>query len=402
MIKNKLYLGLALMLAVLVGCQDEPGDYFEYEKAFTEITFEDYPGFSGTFTSLDDIQITVNSSNENVSQLQVFRNISYTDAEGNAVSDRDLLTTLDVSGGQGTLDVSLEEVFEGTEGTAGNLNELTFDFVAEQNGQSTFKRFDASVIRPLTFEGPETAFSDSTVVFAYEAATMNETISTIEFFTRTDQDEDFSAVADETVTINDLSGEGEFEFTMPSGQDVPPGGSAFVRARITTAQGRTFTVDREVEAEAVPLGETQSATLAVNDRGFSLIDQVDTVAADADVLLDVQGGLFGGERLVLRAGGDSNTEFVRASAEMDFADASFEDLRDEFDAGMAAGETTDLVDLSTAPSDAVYIVRMGNVPAGAAEDSRRYAVMRLVNLTIAEPLEASTATIEYRVKAEEE
>lgn len=62
----------------------------------------------------------------------------------------------------------------------------------------------------------------------------------------------------------------------------------------------------------------------------------------------------------------------------------------------------DLIDLSTSPSDAVYIVKLGNVPANAAEDSRRYAVMRIADVTIAEPLEESTATIEYRVKAEEE
>jgi OOP family OmpA-OmpF porin len=39
-------------------------------------------------------------------------------------------------------------------------------------------------------------------VFTYAAETMNETISKIEFFTRTYQDEDFSPVADETVAID--------------------------------------------------------------------------------------------------------------------------------------------------------------------------------------------------------
>lgn len=395
MIKHKLLLGLALMFAFLLACEDEPGDYFDYEKAFTQITFENYPGYTASFTSLDNVQLTVNSSNESVNQIQVFRN-AYT-AGGSTVADRDLVGTVNVSGGQGTLDLSLEEILAGTGASPESLSNVALDFVAEQDGQTTFKRFQVNVTPPLTFEGPETGFSDSAVVFTYGAATGNETISNIEFFTRTG-DEEFAATPDESVDINGLAGGGEFEFNLPGEQDAPVGSTVTVRSRITTAQGRTFTVDRQVRVSAVPLGEAQEATLTADQEGFSFTDQEEVAAADADIRLAIQGDLVESDRLVLRVGENSKTEFVRASEELVFEDANFQQIRDEFE----AGETMNEINLSTAPTGAVYIVRLGGVPDDPSADSRRYAVMRVVDMNIADPLSDSTVTIEYRVKGEGE
>jgi hypothetical protein len=398
MMKNKLYIGLALMLAVLVACEDEPGDYFNYEKAFTEITFENYPGFSADFTSLDNVQVTVNSSNEAVNQMQVFRNLQYRGEDGSVVRDRALVTTVDLSGGQGMINLSLDEVIENSGATAENLNELSLDFVAEQGGQSTFRRFDVNVIEPLTIEGPEAGYNDSVATFSYNFLTQNEIVENIEFFTRLNADEEF--VSADIIGVNDLTGQGDFLFNLPAERDLPVGSTVTVRSVITTEQGRTFTIDRDVEITALPFGETQTTTISVG-QGLNLVDQSTTTAADADIMLDVQGGITGEERLVLRAGGDTGTEFVRVTGGgPSFLGANFQAVRDEFEAVAAEGQAINLIDLSTSPTNAVYIAKLGQVPAGAENDSRRYAIFRVADLLIDDPLEASTATIEYRVKAE--
>lgn len=396
MIKNKLYIGLSFMLAFLMACEDEPGDFFNYEKAITEITFENYEGFSADFTSVDNVQVTVNSTNEAVTELQVFRNLEFKNAEGNMVSDRDLVTTVSLTGGQGSLNVSLDEVFANTGATAENLNDLSLDFVADQGGQTTFRRFDVNVVDPLQIEGPEAGYNDSVATFSYNFITVNEVVKNIEFFTRVKGEDEF--VSADIVGVNDLTGQGDFLFQLPAEQDLPVGSVVTVRSAITTEQGRTYFVDREIEITPFPLGETQSFTLnAADTSGFSLIDQTDTIPADADIRLDVQGGLTGGERLVLRAGGDSGTEFVRVSGEFSFGDATFQDIRDEFEAAAVEGESMDLIDLSTSPTDAVYIAKLGQVSADPKEDINRYVIFRVADMTVEDPLEESTATIEYRL-----
>jgi hypothetical protein len=392
MMKNKLYIGLALMLAFLMACEDEPGDFFDYEKAITEITFENYAGFAADFTSVDNVQVTVNSSNETVDQMQVFRNLQFTGENGNVVLDRALVTTVDLSGGQGTINISLDEVFANTGATAENLNELSLDFVAEQGGQSTFRRFEVNVVDPLTIEGPEAGYNDSVATFSYNFLTFNEIVKDIEFFTRLQEDDEF--VSAEIVGVNDLTGQGDFLFTLPAEEDLPVGRPITVRSIITTEQGRTFTIDREVRVEAVPLGEVQEVTLEADEEGFSFTRQEATTAADADVRLTVRSGVLEAGRLVLEVGENSNTEFVRASEGVAFEEANFQQIRDEFE----EGEAIDEINLATAPTGAVYIVRLGAVPADPAEDSRRYAVMRVAEQDIADPLEDSTVTIEYRVR----
>jgi hypothetical protein len=402
MMKNKLYIGLAFMLAVLVSCEDEPGDFFEYGKAFTELTFENYEGFSAEFTDVDNVQITVNSSNEAINQVQVFRNLQFIGEDGSQVSDRDLLGTVSLSGGQGTLDVSLDEVFATTGATADNLNELTLDFVAEQNGQTTYRRFDVDVVDPLTIEGPAAGYNDSVATFSYNFLTQNEIVENIEFFTRLRADEEF--VSADVIGVNDLTGQGDFLFNLPAERDLPVGSTLTVRSRITTEQGRTFTIDRKVTIEGVPLGEVQSFTLnAADTSGFSLINQTETATvADADIRLMIQEEILGDEELVLTVGESSNSTLVQAPDSLAFEGATFQEIRDVFETAADDNNTMEEIDLGTSPSDAVYIVRLGNVPAGAENDSRRYAIFRVADLLIDDPLEASTATIEYRVKAEEE
>lgn len=401
MIKNKLYIGLSFLLAFLMACEDEPGDFFPYEKAITEITFENYAGFSAEFTSVDNIQITVNSSNEAINELQVFVNLAYINEEGDQDSDRALVGTLPLTAGVGTLDVSLDEVFAETGATVDNLNELTLDFVAEQGGESTYRRFDVDVIDPLTIEGPEAGYNDSVATFLFNYITVNELIDNIQFFTRLEGEEDF--VAADIIGINDLTGQGDFLFNLPSEEDLPVGSVVTVRSVLTTQQGRVYTIEEDVEIIGFPLGEAQTFTLnAADTSGYSLIDQTDTIPADADIRLGVRETIIGDRTLVLRPGDDSGTTFVRVSGDPDFAGATFQDIRDEFEAAAAEGEAMEEIDLSASPTDAVYVAKLGQVPADPEEDLSRYALFRVADLMVEDPLEESTATIEYRVTELEE
>ena len=416
---KNIYILLLLALAGLgITACEENEDFFDVEKAPSIITFEGFPGFSGTFATTDDIVIPVTATN--AGEIVVERVLSYT-ADDEPRTINEVLTTL--SGPEATLETTWDAILATPEEVGLEaISDVSLDFNVTVDGEETFKTFDLEFTNPLTLgfteeidgedverAAPETSFRDSTFLVYYNVNSSQTPIERVEFFAKVNESGTFSDTPLQTVEVGgtDLD-EQTATFTFP-GEDVISADSVYAIQIIATAvNGNTATEVVEIEATEIPF--TEEGEFALRPASYELEEGVTDTLSQAfdfselavlsstdiasnpeavDLVATANDDVLS-EGLNLEAVG--STDFVVASESFGFDAATYESTRDAFLAGTVV---TTLEDVSSLPSDQVVIVRVGDV---ADTSPKQYAVMRVADVVRGFDINQSEATIAYRAR----
>ena len=400
---------------VTTACEENP-DFFDVEKAPSIITFEGFPGFSGSFATTDDIVIPVTATN--AGEIVVERVISYT-AGGDPKTIEETLTTL--TGPTATLNTTWDAILANPEGVGlGAIDNVQLDFNVTVDGQPTYKTFNLDFSNPITlgfteevdgedvdFAAPATSFRDSTFSVYFNVNTEQTSIEKVDIFTKINESASFGTTPVQTITGGSTNLDKQtVTLTFPGEAAIAPDSSFFVQIVATTTNGKTATRVVEVEASEIPFTEADFFTLrpaayelaaGVTDTlnqavDFSEQEVISTATINrnpalADMVLVADTVT---QELSLEARGA--TDFVVASSAFNFTDATYESTRDAFAAGTPV---TGLSDITSLPDEQVVIVRIGDV---ADTFSERYAIMRIVEIARGFSISQSEITILYRAR----
>ena len=410
---------LALAGWATTACEENP-DYFDVEKAPSIITFEGFPGFSGTFATTGDIVIPVTATN--ASEIVVERIVNYDTKIGDTdttLTLTEVLTTL--NGPEATLNTTWDAVIANPQNEElGSVNSVQLDFNVTVDGEMTFKTFDLEFVDPIAlgftkrvngenvnFQNPATALRDSTFTIYYEINSSETLIEKVELFTKVNKSGTFSTTPAQTVTLDDTQLDtAEATFTFPSEDMIATDSIYAIMITATAANGNTTSKVVEVKAAEVPF--SQEGTFTLRPAAYELKAGVtDTLnqAFDFSQLKKLSSAIIAdspdsvdlilmadtvAESLSLEAMND--TELVVAEDDFSFAGATYEASRDAFADGTPV---TVVEDLSSLPSGQVVIVRIGDV---ADDNSARYAVMQIASLDRGFDIEQSEVEITYRAR----
>ena len=403
--RKYIYLLLMPLLLVLFACEEK--EFLEFSKSQAVITFEGFPAFSGTFTTLDEVVVPVSA--EGASSLDVIA----------LVDGVETPFALSASSSSLTIQESWSDLLGGPAISSIGGDDITLRVTALANGESSFKDFTVSSSNPLSLdfgdsETASTQFPDSTFNIFYNVNTVNATVARVEFFAKIGSDSEYPATPFATETINATSAaELTMSFPYPAEDSIDFGDELFVRAVVVGANDLTDNIEIGVESVEVPLDDEGSFVLfpddfviaAATDETPTVFDEENngfdfseaTLVADASDSADIRLGVDMGN-LVLTL--DAGVEYVIADG--NDAVNGFQSARDLFAAG--AADDTEIVNLSQLKDNANGFIIL-SIPdlASFGTGSSEYVILRIesVNINTAivdedvDAINNSTVTLSY-------
>lgn len=396
----KLFKNIFWMLVVatvaFTAC-DEEEDLLANREAANDISFPDYPAFSATFTSLDQVVLDVAVEGPATS-LSV-------SGDGQSFGD------VNITGGTGTFTSTLANLGL----SAGDDIQLTFT-----DGE-TRRFFTVSVVNPIAFNytvgsgSSAVNFTSSTTVnldsafnIYFEASTVNGTIDNYQVFTKNGKNADYPTAPDVESSVGGTSIEEEALSLIADDASYDIGDTLYYNL-VLNAGSLSASSERTVIVTQVALANSGTVTLLTPDYeisdgvtdslnnafNFSALKVIaDSVLADnpdsADIRLVVNMG-----NLSFEAGVGSNTSYVVADEDFSFASATYESVSDAFAAGMSASSVDNLESLYT---NAVVLVEIGNIPNPGypSSDNKKYAAIQIQNIVKTDGGTTSEVTFEYK------
>ena len=377
--KSIIYLLIALSVS-LTACYDTEFDTGGFSVP-SLITFDG--GFAQstnpllrnrlTFSAIDDIAIIVSATN--VDELQV------TAIQGGGSTS---LGRLPISNEQGVLTTTWSEL--------GDLERIDFTG-APDSEQPYTKRLELRQVAPFSldysadgvdFTTPSTTNNDSTISVYYELATANTPVAQVSFAQRIGEDGTFIPLSTQEVNATSLEQQ-QVTLTVPDEATLGLDESLFVRATVEGANGLAYEEIIEIQNLAVVLDSEGMFDLNRVGNGAFSFTQLDTGTFDggqSDVQL-----LSVNNQLNLTADPASGTSFV-ISEGFNFAEATYQSVRDAFAEGVAI---TTVEDVANLPTNATVLVQVGS-----GSRATEYAALQLSAI---DRNSVDQATVRFRYKA---
>lgn len=385
---TKKYKNILLVPFLVIGILScgENEDLLQFQEADNKITFPDYPAFSASFTTLDQVELDVAVSGSSTS-------LNVTGEDG------DDFGVVNISNGTGS--------FSRTLANLGNPETETLIF---SDGE-TERLLGLEISNPASILSTtsETVSLDSVFSVVFEAETVNGAIDSYDLFMKIGEETEYSVTPNaeglgnttllkDSLAFDALNANYSINDTIFFRVDFNSGalsastsGSVVVTELELTELG-TFelrTPDYEISS-----GVTDSLRNAYNFKVFDYIDD-ETLVTDLDSA-DVQLQLNDGELDVVTGTG-SGTSFVLA--EDGFATGTYQAIRDAFAAGTPTNTVSDIESLD---DDAVILIQLGNIPqeGSPSADNRRYALIQVIGISKTQGGVSSEVSFDYIAPAQ--
>lgn len=381
---NKSLALLAVFAVVIFSC-DENEETLAFVEAENNIVFPDYPTYSATFTTLDNV----------VLDIEVDGSASSLDVTG---EDGGSFGSVAIASGTGTFTRTLAEL--------GNPSSEELSF---SDGE-TNRLFEITIENPASVRGTTSSEVELDSVFsiAFDASSVNGVIDGYSLFIKNGSNAVFPGVPNSSDTNTGIELEDSLAFTANNaGYSI--GDTIFYKVEFTSASlvdsvsgslmvvpvslGQSGSVALRTPDYVISMGVTDSLNNAFNFSALKVMaDSVLATNVDsADVSLALNAGL-----LDLAAGTGSNTTFLVAPEDFNFSDVTYEAVRDSMNAVGAVPVST-VTNIESLYSNAVIFVQIGNIPqsGNAAADNRKYAAIQITGVTKADAGVTSEVTFDY-------
>lgn len=370
---NSLF-ALLVISGMFFSCEEQK-DFLVQTKAESNILFPDYPGYSASFTTFDNVDLKV----------KVDGSASSLSVKNNAGKDYGKVA---IAGNKGAFSKSLSSMGDSTQ-------------VLLFSDSKSSRRFSVTAKKAASWikNNSETVYLDSTYQIGVEANTVNGKVEKVEIFTKKGKLAKFGTTAAKTFTPNSLKVKDSATFTAKKA-DWAIGDTIYYQVKVSSGSlSETLNkVDKKpasIVVKAIPLTEKGDVELnPKNAFNFASLAKVDdkTMAKNPEKV-DVKLEVTAAGLLNLVTDSNSKTQFVVVNASSLSKFKSYEAVRDKFTAGTKVSAINNIASLK---SDNVYLVKIGNVPVANGEvvDNRSYAaftVSSFKNLGA----DKSTVTISY-------